>query len=106
MKILTAIAIAAALSAAATTAGAQNAAPTTKVTPSPSNINRSNLPTVQSGAQAPSTAANRHARVTGTGKFSRPSAANGRLSCHYASMNACEKHNKSSNLKCVANPRS
>ncbi len=42
MKILTAIAIAAALLAAATTASAQNAAPTTKVTPSPSNINRSN----------------------------------------------------------------
>ncbi len=100
MKVLATIAIAAALVASATMAGAQNTTPTTKVTPSPSNINRSNLPTAQFGAQAPLTAVNRHARITGTGKFCRPIAANGRLSCHYASMDACEKQNKSNNLKC------
>ena len=105
MKAITAFALAAAVLTSATAASAQNTAPTTKVTPSPSNINRSNLPTAHSGAQAPLTAANRHARISGTGKFCRPTAAHGMLSCHYASMDACAKHNKSSNLKCVANPK-
>jgi hypothetical protein len=105
MKALTAVTLAAALLTSATVASAQNAAPTTKVSPSPSNINKSNRPTVPSGGEASSAASNRHARVVGHGKFCKPTSANGALSCHYASMSACEKHNKSSSLKCVANPK-
>jgi len=103
MKILTAIAIATVLCAGATTASAQNATPTMKVSPSPSNINKSNSPSKPSGAEAPAAAAGHHARVSGGGKFCKPSAAN-RLDCRYASMTACQKHNKSSSLHCVTNP--
>ena len=103
MKSLTAIALAAALFAGATTASAQNATPITKVAPSPSNINKSNSPGKPSGSEASSAAASQPARVSGTGKFCRPKAAN-RLDCRYASMTACQKHNKSNNLHCVSNP--
>ena len=105
MKAVTAVALAAALLTSAATASAQNTAPTTKVTPSPSNINRSNRPTVPSGAEAPAAVSGQHARVVGHGKFCKPTSGNGTLDCRYASMDACAKHNKSSNLKCVANPK-
>lgn len=110
MKFPTAIAMAAALAMIATMANAQNTTPTTKVSPSPSNINKGSRPTVPSGTEASSAVTGRHARVTapvtGHGKFCKPAAANGPLSCLYASMSACTKHNKSSSLHCVANPRS
>jgi hypothetical protein len=105
MKVLTALALAAALLTSASIASAQNAAPTTKVSPSPSNINKSTRATVPSGAEAPAAVTGRHARVVGHGKFCKPMGANGALSCQYASMDACAKHNKSSSLKCVANPK-
>jgi hypothetical protein len=105
MKTVSAIAIAAALLTSATIANAQNTTPTTKVTPSPSNINKGSGPTVPSVAEAPSTASGHQPRVVGHGKFCQPMAANGALSCRYASMDACAKRNKSSSLKCVANPR-
>jgi hypothetical protein len=104
MKALTAITIAAALFASAMPADAQNTAPTTKVSPSPSNINKSNRPTVPSGAEASPAAANQHAQLSGTGKFCKPRSANGRLDCRYASLSACQKHNRANNLHCVANP--
>ena len=100
MKVLTAIAIAAALLTSVNVANAQNTAPTTKVMPSPSNINKSNRPTVPSGAEACSAVGGQQARVIGHGKFCAPMTA-----CRYASMNACAKHNKSNSLHCVANPR-
>ena len=105
MKVLTAIAIAAALLASASVADAQNTTPTTKVTPSPSNFNKSNRATLPSGAEASSAVTGHHARGAGHGKFCAPMAANGALSCHYASMSACAKHNKSNSLHCVTNPR-
>ena len=105
MKVLTAIAIAAALLTSANVANAQNTALTTKVMPSPSNINKSNRPTVPSGAEACSAVGGQQARVIGHGKFCAPMTANGALSCRYASMSACAKHNKSNSLHCVANPR-
>lgn len=103
MKSLTAIALAAALFAGVTTASAQNATPTTKVAPSPSNINKSNSSGKPSGSEASSAAASHSARVSGAGKFCRPKAAN-RLDCRYASITACQKHNKSNSLHCVSNP--
>jgi hypothetical protein len=105
MKAVTAFALAAAVLTSATVASAPNTAPTTKVTPSPSNINKSNRPTVPSGAEAPAAVNGQRAQIVGHGKFCKPVAGNGALNCRYASMNACAKHNKSGNLKCVANPR-
>ena len=69
MKALTVIAVTAALLTGASVASVQNAAPTTKVTPSPSNINKGSRPTVPSGAEASSAVTGRHARVSGHGKF-------------------------------------
>jgi hypothetical protein len=86
-------------------ANAQNAAPTTKVSPSPSNINRSNRATVPSGSEASAAVTGQHVQVTGNSKFCKPTAANHGLSCLYASMSACAKHNKSNSLHCVSNPR-
>ena len=104
MRSITAIVVAAALFGI-TIAGAQNATPTTKVSPSPSSINKGSRPTVASGAEAPAAAAaGHHARVSGVGKFCKPSAAN-RLHCLYASASACEKHNVANNMRCVANPK-
>jgi hypothetical protein len=105
MKAFSAAAIAIALFAGVATASAQNATPTTKVSSSPSNINKSNRATVPSGAEAPAAVAGQHARITGHGKFCKPIGANGGLTCLYASMDACKKHNKASSLHCVANPK-
>lgn len=104
MKALTAIAVAAALLSGPTLANAQNTTPTTKVSPSPSNINKGNAATKTSGEEAPAAAARHRARVSGSGEFCRSTAANGRLNCSYATLSACRKHNKTSSLHCVANP--
>jgi hypothetical protein len=44
--------------------------------------------------------------VAGKGKYCKETAVNGYLDCFYASLDACQKHNKSSNVRCVANPNS
>jgi len=44
--------------------------------------------------------------VAGKGKYCKETAASGYLDCFYASLDACQKHNKSPNLRCVANPNS
>jgi hypothetical protein len=44
--------------------------------------------------------------VAGKGKYCKESAVSGYLDCFYASLDACQKHNKSTNLRCVANPNS
>lgn len=106
MKSLTAFVAVAAICGVVTMASAQNAAPTTKVSPSPSSINKGSRPTVPSGSEANSAASNSPAHVTGKGKFCKPTTANGTLNCFYMSMKACEQHNKSNNLRCVENPNS
>ena len=54
-----------------------------------------------------------HARADGTSvyiagkaKYCKETAVSGYLDCFYANLDACEKHNKSTNLRCVANPNS
>lgn len=42
--------------------------------------------------------------VAGRGKYCKESALSANLDCFYASLDACEKHNKSANVRCVANP--
>ena len=43
--------------------------------------------------------------VAGKGKYCKESRA-GSLDCFYASLDACQRHNNSSNLPCVPNPNS
>jgi hypothetical protein len=42
--------------------------------------------------------------VAGKGKYCKEAAVSGYLDCFYASLDACERHNKSTNVRCVANP--
>ena len=44
--------------------------------------------------------------VAGKAKYCKETAVSGYLDCFYANLDACEKHNKSTNLRCVANPNS
>ena len=44
--------------------------------------------------------------VAGKGKYCKETAVSGYLDCFYASLDACQKHNKSADLRCVANPNS
>ena len=105
MKSLITFAAAAAVFGGITMASAQNAAPTTKISPSPNSINKGERPTTPSGSEAKSAVTNSPAHVAGKGKFCKPTSANGNLKCFYTSVKACEQHNKSNNLRCVANPR-
>ena len=44
--------------------------------------------------------------IAGKGKYCKETAVSGYLDCFYASLDACQKHNKSADLRCVANPNS
>jgi hypothetical protein len=55
-------------------------------------------------ARADSTSQNASAYVAGKGKYCKETAVSGYLDCFYASLDACEKHNKSPNVRCIANP--
>jgi hypothetical protein len=44
--------------------------------------------------------------TAGKGKYCKEGSVKGYLDCFYASLDACQKRNKSADLKCVANPNS
>jgi hypothetical protein len=44
--------------------------------------------------------------VAGKGKYCKQNAVRGYLDCFYASLDACEKYNKSPDLRCIPNPNS
>jgi hypothetical protein len=44
------------------------------------------------------------AYVAGKGKYCKEIAASGYLDCFFATLDACQAHNKSTNFRCVANP--
>ncbi len=44
--------------------------------------------------------------IAGKGKYCKETVVSGYLDCFYVSLDACQKRNKSANLKCVANPNS
>jgi hypothetical protein len=44
--------------------------------------------------------------VAGKGKYCKETAVSGYLDCFYANLDACQRHNKSTDLRCVANPNS
>ncbi len=44
--------------------------------------------------------------VAGKARYCKETPVSGYLDCFYSSLDACEKHNKAANLRCVANPNS
>jgi hypothetical protein len=44
--------------------------------------------------------------TAGKGKYCKESVVKGYLDCFFASLDACQKHSKSADLKCVTNPNS
>jgi hypothetical protein len=63
-------------------------------------------PTAQPSARTDSTSQGASLYVAGKGKYCKENAVSSYLDCFYASLDACENHNKSANVSCVANPNS
>ncbi len=42
--------------------------------------------------------------VAGKARYCKETPVSGYLDCFYVSLDACEKHNKAANLRCMANP--
>jgi hypothetical protein len=57
-------------------------------------------------AQPSATSQGASVYVAGKGKYCRETAVSGYLDCFYASLEACQKYNKSANARCVPNPNS
>ena len=57
-------------------------------------------------AQTNGTSKNASIYVAGKGKYCKETAVSGYLDCFYANLDACQRHNKSTDLRCVANPNS
>ena len=57
-------------------------------------------------AQTNGTSKNTSIYVAGKGKYCKETAVRGYLDCFYASLDACQKRNKSANTRCVPNPKS
>jgi hypothetical protein len=66
----------------------------------------SSAPTAQPPARASSTSQGASVYVAGKGKYCKETGVSGYLDCFYASLDACQKHNKSPNTRCVLNPNS
>ena len=66
----------------------------------------SSAPTAQPSAPASSTSQRASVYVAGKGKYCKETGVSGYLDCFYASLDACQKHNKSANARCVPNPNS
>jgi len=62
--------------------------------------------TGQPSARTESTPQSPSGYVAGKGKYCKENAVSGYLDCFYASLDACEKHNKSANVRCIPNPNS
>lgn len=103
MKFVTTVAVLGLLLGGTPVALAQSA-PTTKISPSPSSINKSSRATLPSGAESRTAAGAARQHVAGRGKFCAQASAN-TLHCFYASLKSCQKHSKASSLHCVTNPR-
>jgi hypothetical protein len=56
--------------------------------------------------QPPATSQGASVYVAGKGKYCKETAVRGYLDCFYASLDACQKSNKSANTRCVPNPNS
>ena len=86
--------------------GAQSQEQFTAVTaPRVESTAGSELPSAPT-AQPPATSQGASVHVAGKGKYCKETAVRGYLDCFYASLDACQKHNKSANSRCVPNPNS
>jgi hypothetical protein len=72
-----------------TDGGELPSAPTAKPAACPSNTSQSASP-----------------KIAGKGKYCKETGVRGYLDCFYTSLDACQKHNKSANVRCVLNPNS
>jgi hypothetical protein len=61
---------------------------------------------VLADARADDTSQGTSIYVAGKGKYCEETSMSGYLDCFYASVEACQKHNKSAKIRCVANPNS
>jgi hypothetical protein len=59
---------------------------------------------VLADARADDTSQGTSVYVAGKGKYCKETSVSGYLDFFYASVEACQKHNKSTNIRCVANP--
>ncbi|HUI13062.1 MAG TPA: hypothetical protein VL048_06290 [Xanthobacteraceae bacterium] len=101
MKLVTTVAVLGLLLGGTPLALAQSA-PTTKISPSPSNINKSSRATLPSGAESRTAAGAGRQHVAGHGKFCAQASPNS-LHCYYASLKSCQQHSKANSLHCVTN---
>ena len=86
--------------------GAQSQEQFTAVTaPRVESTAGSELPSAPT-AQPPATSQGASVYVAGKGKYCKETAVRGYLDCFYASLDACQKSNKSANTRCVPNPNS
>ena len=70
------------------------------------SLSQDNAYAVVSNASTDSTSQSTSVYVAGKAKYCKKTAVSGYLDCFYPSPDACQKHNKSANLRCVANPNS
>jgi hypothetical protein len=63
-------------------------------------------PTAQAPERASNSSHDASVNVAGKGKYCKETGVSGYLDCFYASLDACQKHNKSANAGCVLNPDS
>jgi len=61
---------------------------------------------VLADARADDTSQGTFVYVAGKGKYCKETVVSGYLDCFYVSLDACQKHYKSTNIRCVANPNS
>jgi len=61
---------------------------------------------VVENARADDTSQSTSVYVAGKGKYCKETSLSGYFDCFYASLDACQKHNKSTNIRCIANPNS
>jgi len=57
-----------------------------------------------SGVSTTSARADSAAHVAGKGKYCKEKQLNGYLDCFFTSLDACQRRNKSTDVRCVANP--
>ena len=70
------------------------------------SMSQDNAYAAVSDARADGTSQSTSVYVAGKAKYCKETAVSGYLDCFYPSPDACQKHNKSANLRCVANPNS
>jgi hypothetical protein len=77
-----------------------------RVEESKPDVPSTSAPTAQPLARAGSTSQGASVYVAGKGKYCKQTGVSGYLDCFYASLDACQKHNKFANTRCVPNPNS